>query len=119
MILQVIDPVIALCAAATDIGTDGGDVGGGAIDHFVDGHLESCTNVAQGQPATQSSVAWAGVGRRRGQSMGMGWMEPGIPRPGTSQNDDSLVENHGFILNGNDFAARIPIMLGRPGGRWI
>lgn len=33
-------------------------VGGGAIDHFVDGRLDGCTNVAAGQPATQSSELW-------------------------------------------------------------
>ena len=57
---QVIDPVLALCAAASDTGGPP-EVGGGAIDHFVDGRLESCTNVAQGQPATQSSVMSGGT----------------------------------------------------------
>lgn len=35
-------------------------MGGGAINHFVDGRLEGCTNVAEGQPATQSSTAYGG-----------------------------------------------------------
>ena len=60
---QVIDPVLALCAAASDTGGPP-EVGGGAIDHFVDGRLESCTNVAQGQPATQSSVAYGGTAEK-------------------------------------------------------
>eukprot|EP01043_Picozoa_sp_COSAG02_P001931 COSAG02_NODE_43_length_45989_cov_93.430181_2_plen_196_part_00 len=52
----ILDPVLELCAGASS-GTDS-EVGGGAMDHFVDGRLEGCTNVAEGQPATQSSVAW-------------------------------------------------------------
>jgi len=54
----ILDPVLELCAAASG-GADS-EVGGGAIDHFVDGRLEGCTNVAEGRPATQSSVAWGG-----------------------------------------------------------
>ena len=58
----ILDPVLELCAAASG-GADS-EVGGGAIDHFVDGRLEGCTNVAEGRPATQSSVAWDGDASR-------------------------------------------------------
>jgi hypothetical protein len=39
-------------------------VGGSAVDHFVSGHLEGCSNVAEGRPATQSSVAYGGEASR-------------------------------------------------------
>lgn len=55
----IIDPVFALCEA-TAPQADPTEVGGNQIDHFVIGNLMECTNLAHGQPATQSTTGFGG-----------------------------------------------------------
>ena len=60
-----IAPVVAVCEAAGPTDSGGGaEIGGSAIDHFADDQLASCTNVAAGQPASQSSEAYGGEASR-------------------------------------------------------
>ena len=56
-----IDPVLAVCAAASGESDSPAEVGGGAVNHFVNDHLEGCSNLAEGHPAAQASVAYDGA----------------------------------------------------------
>jgi hypothetical protein len=66
-----IEPVVAVCEAAPTGAGGSAEVGGSAMDHFGDDELASCTNVASGQPATQSSDGWGGVASRAVDGAGL------------------------------------------------
>ena len=53
--------MLAVCAAASGTSDSPAEVGGGAVNHFVNGRLEGCSNLAEGHPATQASIAYGGA----------------------------------------------------------